>query len=991
VTERRLPFRQGLVLIVVAGVLGVLTVLTACFVTLAHLERQASSRRTATLKALLLARSGLEDALARLDAGQDPALRRSAYAGEDADLSGILESVERAEEIHQPGVLNLQDCPLAHALRPSFAVDSGGTTANVQVDGRRRGYSGSLAPPRSGCYAMQVEDESGKLCVNGGFLDARDRDGDAIPDHRDRSIPGRGWNSQLLRVLGNLGSGLGLPTLGTDLIVGRPAGGYRSMAHVQAAAGTPVDLSPYLCLSVWTDLKVVRPNALGVNFLAPNDVKKHRGALILEEGGRPPVNLNAAPKPVLAALLKGLRGAVQFPVHHFISGIPPWGPRMYEVTPAQADAVADAILSARPFGTWSEFEAFLDSLVPSVLNGNFSRQDVIAPGDLGLADLIKANFNPNTMLDKQMPDQMSWRWMDKSDLFVWSTEGSLGPTGAARIRVVARVTDSSGRLQASRSLSTALKRFELLRQTSQKDFMGGRTPGAGGTSCLSLETPSPLTPRTACAGAAWNPSGLGLGAMTYPCPMSAVLAGNAADYDGCIALATVETAHTNPNGGTLTFLHHFDEDWDADYTLPLRDGARKAGPIGADGSLQTDCTRQVWPSASVEPNTLHPDGAFLQLGRSPSYSALNLPGDLDLTSDHGAISYWFKRNSWDNFIDTDFSCVRRAPGGGTQVLAIGVAKNPYDYMMGIYLESWATWRAPYTEEEARHAQGMRQEFVRYFPGDFTRPYMPDMRWRLLGAFYDDDQTSPGEDTYLKVLGATTLSTTARYLPFNPYDPATGEKLVQDPLAVFTLGGDGSVGDISNYEVQLVMDEFAVCDFGDDVGTSRPDFDAWIRDRFADGRYYKGNDGTFLSVVLTPFPKGSSRLLWASWTERLPSHPGLESRRADFGEPLVQPLYPRILDPRLAKARVEVDLLGPAGTLTGPALQVLDRPGGTWISRTLSSFTYRVRFLTSPVLNPLTGLPDETGQPVLETPFFDDITFAWQPSTGARIVSFDCGS
>ena len=85
--------RSGLALLIVVGVLGILAVLAATFVTLARLERRASLQRLHATKALLLARSGLEDALARVSAGQDPEASVNRYAGEDWNASGVLDGL----------------------------------------------------------------------------------------------------------------------------------------------------------------------------------------------------------------------------------------------------------------------------------------------------------------------------------------------------------------------------------------------------------------------------------------------------------------------------------------------------------------------------------------------------------------------------------------------------------------------------------------------------------------------------------------------------------------------------------------------------------------------------------------------------------------------------------------------------------------------------------------------------------------------------------
>mgnify|MGYP001592624972 CR=1 FL=1 len=63
--------RFGLALLLVVGILGILSVLAAAFVTLAQLERRASLQRLHQTQATLLARSGVEDAMARLSAWRE--------------------------------------------------------------------------------------------------------------------------------------------------------------------------------------------------------------------------------------------------------------------------------------------------------------------------------------------------------------------------------------------------------------------------------------------------------------------------------------------------------------------------------------------------------------------------------------------------------------------------------------------------------------------------------------------------------------------------------------------------------------------------------------------------------------------------------------------------------------------------------------------------------------------------------------------------------
>ena len=327
----------GLALLVVVGVLGVMAVLGMSFVVMARLERQASQQRLSACKALLLARSGLEDALARLSAGQDPNAPASRYGGENWDGSsdGLLSGWEAQQEVYRATgtgtAADVETCPVAQALRPSFFVAAGANPATLAVDGRQRGYSGLLTA--GGDYSLKVEDESAKINVNGGFLDAGDRDNDGIPDHRDPFVAdltpglpagangiGRGWNGQLARILGILVQQPelhlpALPTAGTDILLQRPRGGYRSIAEVQAVLGTSVDLSGWLTVSSWVDARVVHPDGYPAEAAldrALNELKKARLPLRLEEGGRPPVNLNAAARPVLVSLIQGLQGKSWF-------------------------------------------------------------------------------------------------------------------------------------------------------------------------------------------------------------------------------------------------------------------------------------------------------------------------------------------------------------------------------------------------------------------------------------------------------------------------------------------------------------------------------------------------------------------------------------------------------------------------------------------------------------------------------------------------------
>ena len=165
--------RSGLALIIVLGVIGVLAILAMAFVTMAQLERKASQQRLGGTKALLLARSGIEDALARLSAGQDPQDISNAYGGEDWQMDGDQGpgSFDRQQEVYDPGVLDLEACPVRQALRPSFFKrDALARPALTEVDGRLRGLSGSLSGDfrkDGNAYSLRISPSSG-IYLNGG-------------------------------------------------------------------------------------------------------------------------------------------------------------------------------------------------------------------------------------------------------------------------------------------------------------------------------------------------------------------------------------------------------------------------------------------------------------------------------------------------------------------------------------------------------------------------------------------------------------------------------------------------------------------------------------------------------------------------------------------------------------------------------------------------------------------------------------------------------
>lgn len=987
--------RGGLALVLTVSVLGVLGALSVGFVVLAQTERRSSLHRLHATQAFLLARSGLEDALARLSAGQDPTHPSARFAGEDWDdmPGGLLSSFEAQQERFLPTgagtPADRETCPVRDAMRPSFFVRAMPTSAPTTqlVQGRLRGLSGFLYGdrlPGSHAYALKIEDESAKINVNGGFLDATDRDGDGIPDHRDPDVrtnpsdpkdTGLGWNFQLARILDLLSNQpeVNIPGLGTAVLQQRPQGGWISIAQLERVLGTSRDLSPFLTTVSRIDAQVVHPNGYrgqpATNTMS--DIKMARRTLALEEAGRPPVNLNAAPRPVLVALLEDVRGGA-------------WHERVattdFCIQAPLAAGIADAILAGRPFPDWGAFSRFCDDLVPTVIQGfntptyAFGGQYSLG-GNLCVADLLKAQFNPNTNLAKQLPDRLLWKWIDKSDLTTWSTEGCLAPGGTFRITGQGRLCDPAGRIMASRTLETHVEAYRLSVHTTQADFAGSRMPLSS-----YLSTAPGAVPRTTGASASWNTwgGGRGLTAMTYPCPPMAP----PASFDGWIALGTIETP---PGEAGLRFLHHFDDGLDADVGNPA--ARQPPPPFGmgfqaASAYLQTDPTASVWPDPALpfparEPNAILPDGFHSQRLRAPCFMAAgNLPdGNAHPTAPssmtvHGVLSYWLKApvHGVSTGLATngagpclvDFTCLRLAPGvANNMILALGRHGEHHGAMLENFLAN----------SDSTNHDRVQQET--YSPSQWR---LPGMAWKHVTVSFDTDEphgtdllfhahtlqesaVAPTQDTLLPIYDGT-YSAPSHNLA------VAGVKFVLGAQVLGALGG------ATLSDADQVIDEFAILDFGDTATSAIAQTSTWALNRFREGRYYKGTDASFLSPVIRP-SSTEVILLGARWTAWLPSQPRMDLPIPSSGT--VPPTgIPALLDPTLAQSEVKIDLTDGAGTVGRELGQ------GRSLHVRVQAFGYRVRLAAR--------VPDPLNDPVLETPCLDDIAFAWQEGAGPRILS-----
>jgi len=229
---------------------------------------------------------------------------------------------------------------------------------------------------------------------------------------------------------------------------------------------------------------------------------------------------------------------------------------------------------AGPFRSWHQFNLFVDNLVatgvlsdPRDIHKAYQEEGVDPTGfgalvgdnlarlqaARAIGDVLKANFNPNLHLNELNPDANLHLRVDKTDLFVNSTEFCFVPTGYFEVESVGRVvkpldtqtdalTASDNRLMAQASITATFQLYDLYRETTQKQFYAGT-----------------LTARTSLIETN-NESSLEIG----PEPDNGVFPGNLGaagtadnEWDGYIALPTVGgPQHLNPGQKPKNTLVH---------------------------------------------------------------------------------------------------------------------------------------------------------------------------------------------------------------------------------------------------------------------------------------------------------------------------------------------------------------------------------------------------------------------------------------------------
>jgi hypothetical protein len=353
--RRAVTRRRGMVLIIVLSVLAVMAILGISHFTQSALDKTVTDNHFWQVQARQMARSGIEDATARL---RDGAVLRSAF---DTDNDWMF----RGDDVtgNEPAK---RVTPLAWSRVPSFAKKgANGSNETIQlwrddlksiVEVGVSGTSSGKFHTRSNVYSLEVRDLSSCIYLN---------DGVHLYGANNSSV-----SQNLGRVLNRLGenSKIGISQLGTLVLRLRPSTGFASLQDFRTTMKTKGQvtdlqldrLQRYVTTIAWIDKNVVNPAPLSHAVLDHYPVKYERGdgdsyifrrgpgkdfknedrskdvrlgwmpdfGGITGQGGvtarvygqdemyptyvevthRAPVNINTAEEPVLIALLADLKG-----------------------------------------------------------------------------------------------------------------------------------------------------------------------------------------------------------------------------------------------------------------------------------------------------------------------------------------------------------------------------------------------------------------------------------------------------------------------------------------------------------------------------------------------------------------------------------------------------------------------------------------------------------------------------------------------------------
>lgn len=320
----------------------------------------------------------------------------------------------------------------------------------------------------------------------------------------------------------------------------------------------------------------------------------------------------------------------------------------------------------KPFQTWQDFHRFLADRVEDPMHPDMEGSNVLGGFTRAMADLVMAQFNPNSQLNDFNPNADLFRLVDKAQLTKYSTEFCLQSTGPFAVESLGVVRDDDGVMLAQCQVECMLDLFYPFRVTTQAQFMKGMVVDDATRGEAAYFSPGGLG-LLPCAGAGKNsPDGLSL--QCYPEPVidadsAPFWAANpdrdyaaGSRFEGYLMPATHQF---DPAGaGGITFTADFNRTlepavWQTlgnPYTKPV--GAKNEPLFGTFSFAPTRAVRRIDSHAHrlttpVEepdmPGALYPDGAYSEVGRPLRYRATNF-GEFARNGFVGSVEFWIKPN-----------------------------------------------------------------------------------------------------------------------------------------------------------------------------------------------------------------------------------------------------------------------------------------------------------------------------------------------------------
>ncbi len=506
------------------AVLGLLFVLVIAFLQTTALERQAAANLVEQARADGVARAGVHWTVGQL---QGQALDRA------------------------------HDGPLVGAVREEWSIIPGGTSTFPAATGGPHGLelidAGEVAwdtPFTPGgqlatAFTNAGVDQRKSASVGGSFVEEGDFFMVKVLDTAGQlNLNGRQDPQILASMLNVLGQDIA-DLFGTDPIAGNggdivtfrdalPNSSFEQKAQLfdafmsitandQAASQARFDLvKDFVAVHGWRDLAASKPENVSASA---TDVPRDQ-VYDTEPRGRYPININTAPRPVLVAMIANLTGrklsvnnsgtvaevsnadptaqgpAGQFPT---VAGLVDTAAVLERVdvgsviTVAEARTLAAALITAREAAAFRSFNEVRQFLTDNVAGG-FTQDE---------ADVVFASLLPSAIVNDLNPDRVIRDLVvQKSNVgYVAGTtfvpdstaEACFSSMGFYEIQSIGRVAQADGVIAAEGEVTVVAKIFDVVRHSSQRDFVAGAhlgtssTPSANQGAMTTLLFPEPIS------------------------------------------------------------------------------------------------------------------------------------------------------------------------------------------------------------------------------------------------------------------------------------------------------------------------------------------------------------------------------------------------------------------------------------------------------------------------------------------------------------------